>query len=165
VPAEPAPRHMVLVVVGWAIVGLALYYLIRLAVLFVFALPFLVIPPTPLTAGFWLLVAEPVALGIGAYLTVRTKTGTRLFRTVLNLVVFASALIGHVTWALGNPYILRGRDGALIAAWVAQAACIAIGAAFATRRQLREAETPAEEPAEGSATEPASEPEPATPGD
>lgn len=140
VAAEPAPRHMVLVVAGWALIGIGLYYLIRLAVLFVFALPFLVLPPTPLSAGFWLLVAEPIGLGVGAYLTLRTRAGTRLFHTVLTLVVFASALIGHVTWALGNPFILRGRDGALIAAWVVQAMCIAIGAAIATRRRLRRAD-------------------------
>jgi hypothetical protein len=114
--------------VAYGIIGLAVYFFVRVAVLAVFALPFAVLKKTPAAAATWMLLMEPIGLAIGAYLTMFVNRRNRPFHTATAVVVFASVILFHISWPVGNPFVARAAPGLSGTAFVFQAVFVLVGA-------------------------------------
>lgn len=121
-------------VLVYVVVAIIWYSVIRVAVLAGWALPWVFAPKTQTAAAMWMLFFEPIGLAIGAYLTMRTNVRNRPFHRVLTWVVFASIVLGHITFPIGNPYVARALPGLSATAWAFQAAFVALGAFLGYRK-------------------------------
>ncbi len=128
-PKQPSDARRFLGVLVFGLVAIVWYALIRMAVLALFALAWQVMPRTQTGAALWMLFVQPIGLALGAYLTLLTNVRNRPFHTVLTVVVFASVLVGHISWPVGNPFIPHAQDGLRITAYVVQGLFVGIGAA------------------------------------
>ena len=127
-PVSDSRRFMGMLTYG--VVSIMWYFIVRVAILGVWSLPWWLAPKTPTAAALWMLFFEPIGLAIGAYATMLTNTRNRPFHTAITVIVFASIFFGHITWGIANPYTARAVEGLRATAWVFQAVFIAIGAAI-----------------------------------
>jgi hypothetical protein len=129
-PREASDVRRFLGVVTYGIVAIVWYGLIRVAVLAAFALVWMLMPRSQTGAAAWMLFAQPIGLAVGAYVTLLTNVRNRPFHLALTVIVFASAVVGHIAWPVGNPYVQQAADGLRITAWFFQAIFVALGAAL-----------------------------------
>jgi hypothetical protein len=127
-PQETSDVQRFFGVVLYGIAAIVFYAVIRMLVLAAFAIVWQIMPRGQTGAAVWMLFVEPFGLALGAYLTLLTNQRNRPFHLVLTVIVFASVVLGHITWPVGNPYIPKATDALRITAWFSQAIFVLIGA-------------------------------------
>jgi hypothetical protein len=109
---------------AYALVALLWYLVIRFAIVAAFSLPWAVLSG-PATAGVWLLIVQPFAVGVAAFLTMQTNIRNFALHRVMMGVILVTAVIGQLHLPTGNPHVALASDGARIAAFFIQAAMVA----------------------------------------
>ena len=143
-----APRMRLPEMLMWLGISLLWYAVIRVLVTLAVGLPWVVSAKTPEAAASWMMLGLPVAATIGAFLTLQTHTRNRELYTVMTLVVLLSALVFHIDYGLGNPFVARANASARNLAYFLQLVAVLVGAGTSLavvrwRRSRRAAQQPA----------------------
>jgi hypothetical protein len=106
-----------------AVVALLWYLVIRFVVVAAFSLPWTLLKG-PAAAGVWLLIVQPFAVGVAAFLTLQTNVRNLPLHRVMMGVILVTAVVGQLHLATANTFVAQASDGARIAGFVAQAVMV-----------------------------------------
>jgi hypothetical protein len=127
------PRRVALTL-GYALVSVAWYAIIRFAVVGPISLLW-VLFPGPAAAGAWLLVVEPFAVAVATVLTLQTNIRNLKLHRVMAVMVVVSTILpmAQIHLATPNVDVAHASDGARIAAYFVQVLAVLVATWVALR--------------------------------
>jgi hypothetical protein len=127
----------------WTVISVIWFALVRFIVVAAFSLPWWLHAKTITAAYAWLWAGTPAAVAFAAFLTIQTNIRNRELHQVMTYVIGVTAVWPHINLSVGNAHMAE-LGGALVAAWIAQAAAVAVGVAaglaLVKRRRRKAAE-------------------------